>query len=272
MLGQAHVELDLARFLALVRRELGAVEVRVLEAEDAAGAEADTLELRAPLPDGRALSARFVGEPEERDAKATRLEALAATFDPELLDRAPRRSRPPAALSLLDELKALCERAAALNALVIDANSPVVWGAAYPEGLVGDTPLDSTPVVPIAGPRPKPPARDDASPGAAEARMKHISRRALRSIRGLIAASSIRKGKRVRHVERAGSAPYLAHSFAGIYLAIAVFDAPFDELRAERAMVEALPRIERLVLALPPLDPSPRTGGGVISIRRQRRR
>jgi len=266
------VELDLARFLALVRRELGAVEVRVLEAEDAARAEADTLELRAALPEGRALAARFGEEPEERAVKITRLEALAATFDLGLLDRAPRRTRPPAALSLLDELKALCERAGAMNALVIDANSPVVWGAAYPEGLVGDAPPESTPVVPIAGPRPKPPAIDDASPGAVEARLKHMSRRALRSIRALIAASSVRKGKRVRHVERAGKTPYLAHSFAGIYLAIAVFDAPFDELRAERAMVEALPRIERLVLALPPLDPSPRTGGGVISIRRQRRR
>jgi hypothetical protein len=265
------VELDLARFLALVRRELGAVEVRVLEAQDVA-ADPDTRELRSPLPEGRMLSVRFSAEPDDRAAKVTRLDALAKTFDPALLDPAPRRSRPAPAVSLRDELKALCERAAAVNAFVIDANSPVVWGAAHPEGLVGDTPLESTPVVPIAGPRPKPPASDDASPGAAEARVKNTSRRALRSIRGLIGASALRKGKRVRHIERTGSAPYLAHSFAGIYLAVTVFNEPFDELRAERAMVEALPRIERFVLALPPLDPSPHTGGGVISIRRSRRR
>jgi hypothetical protein len=266
------VELDLARFLALVRRELGAVEVRVLQPEDAVDADPDPTELRTPLPEGRVLSARFPAEPDDRAAKVSRLDALASTFDPALLDAAPRRSRPAPAVTLLDELKALCERAAAVNTLIIDANSPVVWGAAHPEGLVGDAPLDSTPVVPIAGPRPRPPARDDASPGAIEARLKNTSRKALRAIRGLIAASSLRKGKRVRHVERAGPSPYLAHSFAGIYLAIVVFDAPFDELRAERAMVEALPRIERLVLALPPLDPSPRTGGGVVSIRRSRRR
>jgi hypothetical protein len=175
-------------------------------------------------------------------------------------------------VSLLDELRALCERAAAINALVIDANSPVVWAAAHPDGLVGEAPLDSTPVVPIAGPRPKRPPSDDGSPAAVEARVKNASRRVLRSIRALLAASALRKGKRVRHVERAGSSPYLAHSFAGIYLAVIVFDAPFDELRAERTIVEALPRIERLVLALPPLDPSPRTGGGVVSIRRSRRR
>ena len=273
MLGvEGHVELDLARFLALVRRELGAVEVRVLEADDAAVSSPEALELRAPLPEGRMLSVRFPAELEDRAAKVDRLDTLAATFDPALLEPPPRRSRPSPATSLLEELKALCERTGAVNALVIDANSPVVWGAAHPEGLIGDAPLDSTPVVPIAGPRPRPPAHDDASPGAAEARVKNTSRRALRAIRGLIAASSLRKGKRVRHIERAGSAPYLAHSFAGIYLAVAVFDAPFDELRAERAMVEALPRIERFVLALPPLDPSPRTGGGVISIRRSRRR
>jgi len=266
------VELDLARFLALVRRELGAVEVRVLEARDAASASPEALEMRSPLPEGHVLAAWFSSEPEDRPAKIARLDALASTFDSSLLDPAPRRSRPPASVSLLDELRALCERAAAVNALVIDANSPVVWAAAHPEGLVGEAPLDSTPVVPIAGPRPKRPPSDDGSPAAVEARVKNASRRVLRSIRALLAASALRKGKRVRHVERAGSTPYLAHSFAGIYLAVIVFDSPFDELRAERTIVEALPRIERLVLALPPLDPSPRTGGGVVSIRRSRRR
>jgi hypothetical protein len=45
----------------------------------------------------------------------------------------------------------------------------------------------------------------------------------------------------------------------------------FDELRAERATHEALPRIERLVAALPPLDPEPQPMGGVIAFRRQRK-
>jgi hypothetical protein len=52
-----------------------------------------------------------------------------------------------------------------------------------------------------------------------------------------------------------------------------VFAAAFDELRAERAVLESLPRIERLVLALPPLNPEPpRQGAGVVSMRRPRRR
>jgi hypothetical protein len=268
-----HVELDLARFLALVRRELGAVEVRILEALQPGEPDdpPEPLEMRAALPEGRSLSVWFAAEPEDRAAKATRLEALAATLDPALVDPAPRRSRPPAGLSLRDELRALCDRAGAVNTLIIDANSPVVWAAAHPDGLIGEAPLESTPVLPIAGPRPRP-AADDASPAGSPARIKNTSRRALKAIRGLVAVSALRKGKRVRHIERAGKTPYLAHSFAGIYLAVAAFDAPFDELRAERAMVEALPRIERLVLALPPLDPSPETGGRVVSMRRPRRR
>jgi hypothetical protein len=52
-----------------------------------------------------------------------------------------------------------------------------------------------------------------------------------------------------------------------------VFAGEFDELRAERAVLESLHRIERLVLALPPLDPDPpRQGAGVIAMGRPRRR
>jgi hypothetical protein len=62
----------------------------------------------------------------------------------------------------------------------------------------------------------------------------------------------------------------VAHSFAGIYLLVLIFDAPFDELRAERAVLDALGRIERLVLALPPHDPDPTEGAGVVAMRRRR--
>ena len=63
----------------------------------------------------------------------------------------------------------------------------------------------------------------------------------------------------------------LVLSFSGIYLLAVIFEGQFDELRAERAMQESLPRIERLVLALPPLDPGPEPMGGVVAFRRRRR-
>jgi hypothetical protein len=75
----------------------------------------------------------------------------------------------------------------------------------------------------------------------------------------------------LRHVSREGSS-YLVLSFSSIYLLCMVFDGDFDELRAERAAHESLPRIERLVQALPPLDPDPQPMGEVVALRRPRQR
>ena len=77
----------------------------------------------------------------------------------------------------------------------------------------------------------------------------------------------------LRHMERQGEVPFVAHSFASIYLLVLVYESSFDELRAERAMVDAIPRVERLVLALPPLDPQPPfEGAGAVAMRRPKRR
>ena len=72
-------------------------------------------------------------------------------------------------------------------------------------------------------------------------------------------------------VSREG-ASYLVLSFSSIYLLCLVFEGDFDELRAERAAQESLPRVERLVAALPPLDPDPQPTGGVVALRGPRRR
>jgi hypothetical protein len=256
------VQADLDRFLALVRRELGADDAYVLEPGDEPPEDACVLFGR--FADGRGVAARFAQPPADRDAKQRRLEMLASTFDTLVEDVVHgRKSRPPVTHSLHDELLALCARAAAVNAIVIDAHSPVVWAAAHAEGVVAQPPLASSPRVAES------PANED---GGGEPRMATLSKRALHEVRGLSDLAALRKGKHVRHVERAGEAPFIAHSFAGIYLLVMAFDGAFDELRAERAILEALPRVERLVLALPPLDPSPSTGAGVIALRRPRRR
>jgi len=255
------VPADLDRFLALVRRELGADEARVLEP----GVEPaeDPRELVCRIPDGRGVVARFAEPPADADAKKRRLEMLASTFDTVVDEVQARRSRPPLARSLRDELLGLCMRAAAVNTVVIDANSPVVWGAAYPEGVVAQPPLASSSRMVET------PANDA---GEAEPHAAVVSRRAVQAVRALPELAALPRGKHVRHVERDGEAPLLAHSFATIYVLVVVFDAPFDELRAQRALIEALPRIERLVLALPPLDPQPHAGAGVLRMRRPRRR
>lgn len=300
------MQLDVERFLALVCRELGAEEAHIRDASDPTPDNTDPCELRWSMPDGRSVVARFAMAPADREARQRRLEMLAGTFDTvwdkDADDARPPRSRPPAARSLREELQALCERAGAINAVVVDANSPVVWGAAHPEGLtepeapqtvavvepvslVAPEPITAvshaSPVVPV------PPVssaalvgtsdieseyeRDDTRDGPVSptARAAAASRIAVQVVRAMTDGAASRKGKHVRHVERSGEAPFVAHSFAGIYLLVVVYETLFDELRAERTIVEALPRIERLVLALPPLDPSPTKGAGVVSMRRR---
>lgn len=251
---------DLDRFLALARRELGAAEVVVLEPEAASPAD-ETRELRCALPDGRAIAVRYDAPPADVEVLRRRLEMLASTFDAVAEESVPPPpSRRPIGRALSEELRTLCERSNAVNALVIDGNSPVLWGAAWPRQVAPDgLAFDSDP--------------EDMAPASDEqAAVADASRKVLEAVRKVVDLSALRKGKRVRHVEREGDAPFVAHSFAGFYLLNLVFGAPFDELRAERAILESLPRVERLVLALPPMDPEPTQGAGVIAIRRGRRR
>lgn len=257
------MQADLDRFLALVRRELGAEDAHVLEGEDEVTEDPRTLSCR--MADGRGVVVAFTQPPVDREAKQRRLEMLTSTFDSVVEEHAQgRRSRPPVPSSLHDELSALCARAAALNVIVIDANSPVVWGAAHPEGVVAQPPLASSPRMAET------PANDEGERGGG---MAVASRRAVLAARALPDIAALRKGKHVRSVARDAEVPFVAHSFASIYLLVVVYDQPFDELRAERAIVDSLPRIERLVLALPPLDPPPPfDSAGAVALRRPRRR
>jgi len=249
---------DLDRLLAFVCRELGAREAVVVEKGAEPAPVDDPREIACLHPDGRTVVARFDVAPTDREAKLRRLEMLVGTFSSAIGDSAPGPfTRPAAAEALHQELEELGTRAAALNAIVIDANSPVVWGAARPAGLATDWSTGAgTESSVFAGPG------NDPS-------LIELSRAAVDALRGDRDISSNRKGRHVRHIERAGDVPFVAHSFAGIYWLILVFDAPFDELRAERAMLESLPRVERLVMALPPMDPSPQAGARAMARKRR---
>ena len=262
---------DLERFIALVCRELGAGSARVIEPGDAGppAAEPDPKILRCEMGAGRTVEVTFAEPPADLDTKKRRLEMLAAAFDAVAIEEHhARHARPSPATALRDELGGLCTRAGALNVLVVDANSPVVWGAAHPTGIAEVPPLPSSPNLARLA------AGEGAEEGETDLAVASASRKALRAVRALPEIAALRKGKPLRYVQRSGDAPLVAHAFASIYLLVVVFEPNqvFDELRAERAIVQSLPSVERLVMALPPHEPEPTQGAGVIAMRRSRRR
>ena len=269
----------LKRFTALVRRETRASDVRVLPGGAESSSAPNVLSL--PLADGRMLLVVFADTPPDKDALARRVEMLVRTFAQALGGTSGRTPRPPAARSLRDELSGLATRARASDALVIDAHSPVVWGAAV---LVREERSDDSSVALVdvdredlgavlgAAQDEAPAPGGDASGDPRETqRLAALSALAAGRVRAHPAIPSLHKGGRLHSVVREASLGYVAHSFASIYVLVLVYAEPFDELRAERCVAEALPRIERLVLALPPRDPPPAPVAGVIAFRRRRR-
>ena len=307
------------RFLLLAQRELSADDVRLLAPGESPPVAANVIVAR--LEDGRHVVASFGTTPTEPEVLTRRLAMLAGTFAEALAT--PSKSRMPIVSSLHEELKALALRARAHDVVVIDGDSPVVWGCASVsakprarnEMLLRDVSTreltsrdepsapggglhavaasdDSGPLQDATAPtgnlRMAPPPAESAPTLASldqphehehehdagahdEQEEPEITRRAIALIRALPQLDLLHKGKHLRHVSRDESS-YLVLSFSSIYLLCIVFDGEFDELRAERAAQESLPRIERLVLALPPLDPDPQPMGSVVALRRPRRR
>jgi hypothetical protein len=62
----------------------------------------------------------------------------------------------------------------------------------------------------------------------------------------------LRRGNRVQVVCAEGQDRYVALSFAGIYVVVVWFDAPFEPFLVLARIRRALPEIEALTLALPP--------------------
>jgi hypothetical protein len=247
------------RLITLVRRELAADDVRIIDAGD----EVPDGALSAQLPSGKLLVATFAANIDDRDARQRRLEMLAESFGESL--RAGAASRPPPAQSLHSELQGLAQRAGAIDAVVIDAQSPVVWGAAEDDDAAPHL-LARDNVISLDAHRP---SGERLSEKAPPPRDPPASTRAVDAVRALPEIHSLHRGGHLHQTFTEPGFAWLAKSFAGIYVLILAFEGAFDELRAERAVTISLPAIERLVTALPPLDPTPVAGAA--AIRRRRR-
>jgi len=273
----------LARFLELCAREMDTADVRAEPRGTVAPAPGVIV---VPLGERSEVVVRFDEVPPDVDARQRRLEMLASAFASaiEVGLKHPQIGR----RSLRRELEILAQRAEAVDAVVIDAHSPIVWGA-----VAGPVASAKTNVIPL---NPESRARiarihdshrdliaaiggedEEAEvertsatppPGAPSP----LTTRAVAEVRALPATAMLHRGGHLAHNRRDEHYGVVARSFAAIYVLILVFDKAFDMIRAERALREGLPMIERLVLALPPMDPEPAPHAGVIAIRRPRRR
>jgi hypothetical protein len=220
------VDPGLLRFLELVVRELSAIDARV----ELGGRDPEDPRLVFRMaPNGSRVVVVFETPPADRAAVEGRVAALVETLHggADHGDGLVWTRTPPdfAARRLDEELERLSERAGSSGALVFDLASPVVWGASR---------LHS----------------DDS---------RKLYQALIDCVRE--AHSQLRQ----HHTSRLRVNPAtecLVRPFAGLYYIALAFDADISEPIALGAIVHAMPIIERLVLALPPVDPPP--GGAKI--------
>lgn len=283
------------RALGVVVQELGAAEAYLkLGGEEPQSAEF----LSVGTASGFRLVVRFATDHAPADGAALRLRQLADTFFASGLSVPPPpidAERHLAQRRLDDELAALTGRTGATGATVIDVTSPVIWGTAAPrladedlDTFLGvaeleevarksgvDLPMTSGLVEPdrivalevFSGEQrvrlERLVARLADRPLASR-RNYLLQARALSAVRSWISRLDGKEGslRRLVHQDDLG---YFARSFAGIYVLVLHFPGSFSELHVEALALHSLPVIERHVLALPPVDPTP-PGGKVVKM------
>jgi hypothetical protein len=283
----------LLRFLDLLRQELGADDARA----EVGGRDPDDPRLVwANLDSGWRLVATFTEPPTDRAATQRKLDTLVEGFS-ETLDAgelpAPPAAPVDSAFRRLDAaLEGLRTRTGAVGAVIVDIQSPVLWGSAEPQRHPDDVEtlsgvgnaiesaraagvdLDALLSLEAAdlGPRLRDLGVDPERAGMLGRVIREGDDSGLRHhLLTCVAVARARKeaGREpeTRWAYHEVQFGYFVRSLANIYLLVLVFEGAFSELHVESTVVHALPGIEQLLLSLPPLDPAPK-GARVIKFRR----
>jgi hypothetical protein len=283
---------DLRRFLDLVLRELGCDDARF---EFGGNSSPQPTRVIAEMPGGWRVATLWTTPPIDPAAVQAKLDALVEAFSgvaEQLRIRSPRPSH-LMTRELDDALALLAEKADALRAVVIDEDSPVLWGTSEP------TPgPEDVEVAMWIGEL----ADSAAAAGLDMVELVQLDEHALRERIGSLEPRKLRERllrklplirqlgthrdvdgwlahfatcRAIAAVRRApehhevmdDNLGWLARDFGGIYHVILVYGGTFSELGAARVMVRALPVIEKLVMSLPPIDPTP-IGARVLAFKR----
>lgn len=297
-----------ARLATIITRELDAEDAFITEDTDIPSSDTT---ITWPLGNDRTLVVTFASPPTDVPDKLARLAALSESFADVFaeISRELPKFRPEPAITLKSELDALAGRAHATIAIVIDAKSPIVWGASEASTNTDDQPIDLAIYNAFAHAKDigiswrnllgqPAPSRNDKKESklAPDApRLLHLvppvdelagllpeekeilnarltlARNVIARLRANPVLPQLHRGEHLHEAVLEDSCGYIARSFATIYVLILVFPGHFDELGAERALTRALPTIEKLVVSLPP-DNTPDTRQGAVVALRPRRR
>jgi hypothetical protein len=288
------VDSSLRRFLEMVTRELGADDARA----ELGGRDPVTPGVVfTNVADGWRLVAVF-DQPRavhELSNAQTKLDRLAQSFTHTLVDLKPPSPAANAALParrLDDALEGLRARTGGVAAVVIDGNSPVLWGSS--EGQRETVNVDDLARIgaALAVARDRGVSLDQLTVRDADLILNALRNRGIeRSVDELLAFLVMReqdeivvrhrlltalaiaavrvkvhRGDHARSVHHEAQYGYIARGLANIYQIVVVFAGPFSELHVESAILHAMPTIEELLFALPPVDPPP-SKGQVIRLR-----
>lgn len=262
-------EKAIGKLLDLIRRRLPTCDVSIHEKFPKT---VDDRVICRQFSASKALIVRINDENEDRQSVLETIESIFDCFAFTLEERKTPLPNPAIAIQLLQrELSKLADKISATDVVVIDVASPVLWCSAV-SGTVVEPQLD--PYAPklvlvdddfTHDTSTKSPDSDDADDMFVG--LPRDSDRAIRMLRDQPTFAPLPKGGQLRHKVRESDFGFVSRIFADIYALVAIFDGIFDEIRTEREINESLPDVERLVLALPPRDPTPRQPGRAASLK-----